>query len=59
MQSAALYRDLGTFMARIDRAWVGFDHPALHRTHTWDLRCLPDVYRSLKADIAPLPTVNM
>jgi 4-aminobutyrate aminotransferase-like enzyme/Ser/Thr protein kinase RdoA (MazF antagonist) len=30
--------DLGRTVARVDRALKGFDHPALHRPHRWDLR---------------------
>ncbi len=29
--------NLGTALARFDQAIVGFDHPAAHRAHPWDL----------------------
>lgn len=35
--SPALLQDLGHALAHIDRAFAGFDHPALHRDFHWDL----------------------
>jgi len=35
--SPELLRDLGRRVGQIDRALVGFDHPAIHRDFHWDL----------------------
>jgi len=35
--SAALLKDLGRKIARLDLALAGFDHPAIHRDFHWDL----------------------
>ena len=32
-----LYSDLGEKLARLDVAFTGFEHPAMYRTHRWDL----------------------
>ena len=44
-QTGSLLADLGRSVARVDRALVTFDHPALHRTFHWDLAGAPDVVR--------------
>src|ERR1043165_4355813 len=36
-QSATLLRSLGAALAKLDRALLGFDHPAAHRHMQWDL----------------------
>ena len=36
-RSPELLRDLGRRVGQIDRALVGFDHPAIHRDFHWDL----------------------
>jgi 4-aminobutyrate aminotransferase-like enzyme/Ser/Thr protein kinase RdoA (MazF antagonist) len=41
--SPELLADLGSAVARIDRALATFDHPALHRTFHWDLAVAPAV----------------
>jgi 4-aminobutyrate aminotransferase-like enzyme/Ser/Thr protein kinase RdoA (MazF antagonist) len=41
--SPLLLQDLGRALAHIDRALVGFDHPALHRDFHWDLARAADV----------------
>jgi Ser/Thr protein kinase RdoA (MazF antagonist) len=35
--SPALLRDLGSKLGQMDRALMGFDHPAVHRDFHWDL----------------------
>ena len=37
----ALLRKVGAYVGRVDVALSGFDHPAVRRTHLWDLRQLP------------------
>ena len=34
-----LLASLGTMMGELDRALLGFSHPAMHRPLQWDLRC--------------------
>ena len=36
--STNLLSDVGFSLARLDRAFAGFDHPALHRQHRWELK---------------------
>ncbi len=36
--SPDLLRSLGVFFGQLDRTLAGFSHPALKRTHLWDLR---------------------
>jgi Ser/Thr protein kinase RdoA (MazF antagonist) len=36
--SMNLLSDVGFSLARLDRALAGFDHPALHRQHRWELK---------------------
>ena len=42
---------LGSFLGRIDRAFMNFDHPATHRAFHWDLARCGDVVGSLLDDI--------
>jgi len=42
-RSAQLRADLGALAARVGQALAGFDHPALHRHHGWDLRDAADI----------------
>ena len=37
----ALLRKVGAYVGRVDVALSSFDHPAVRRTHLWDLRQLP------------------
>lgn len=41
--SAALLQNLGTTLARVDRALQGFFHPSLTRRLAWDVRRLPEL----------------
>jgi 4-aminobutyrate aminotransferase-like enzyme/Ser/Thr protein kinase RdoA (MazF antagonist) len=42
-QSDRLLRNLGRTVGRLDRAFAGFDHPAVHREFHWDLARGPEV----------------
>jgi 4-aminobutyrate aminotransferase-like enzyme/Ser/Thr protein kinase RdoA (MazF antagonist) len=41
--SAALLQNLGTTLARVDRALQGYFHPSLTRRLAWDVRRLPEL----------------
>jgi 4-aminobutyrate aminotransferase-like enzyme/Ser/Thr protein kinase RdoA (MazF antagonist) len=41
--STALLQNVGSTLARVDRALQGFFHPSLIRFLAWDVRCLPDL----------------
>jgi 4-aminobutyrate aminotransferase-like enzyme/Ser/Thr protein kinase RdoA (MazF antagonist) len=41
--SAALLRNVGSALARVDRALQGFFHPSLTRSLAWDVRRLPEL----------------
>jgi hydroxylysine kinase len=57
---AALRRDIGGTLARLNRALRGFRHPGADRTHHWDLRSLPAL-RPLLDELPPsglLPSMS-
>lgn len=43
----ALLHDMGTMLARVDRALQGFFHPSLRRRLAWDVRRLPELAEHL------------
>ena len=43
LPSAALLKNLGSTLARVDRALQGFLHPALAQRLAWDIRRLPEL----------------
>jgi 4-aminobutyrate aminotransferase-like enzyme/Ser/Thr protein kinase RdoA (MazF antagonist) len=49
-----LLDNLGRFLAAVDRALAGYDHPALHRVFHWDLTHAAEVVRSQVEEIADL-----
>jgi len=52
--SAALRRDIGAMLARVDMALRGFTHPAATRSHLWDLQN----FTQLRALLDDLPEVQ-
>ncbi len=57
-QSGALFLNLGAYLGSVDRALMGFDHPAVQRDFHWDLARAPEIvaqYRPLITD----PTLEM
>ncbi|MBW7883124.1 MAG: aminotransferase class III-fold pyridoxal phosphate-dependent enzyme [Caldilineaceae bacterium] len=50
--SSVLMRDLGRFLATLDQALAGFDHPAAHRTFHWDLASAAHIVHALKDEVA-------
>ena len=51
--SPELFRKLGAYLGRLDRALTSFEHPAMHRDFHWDLAKTPQIvaqYKSLVTD---------
>ncbi len=42
-----LLEDLGRFVGKMDKALVGFSHPAIHRHYTWDISTTMDASQRL------------
>lgn len=42
-----LYEDLGSVLGAMDKALIGFSHPAMHRRYTWDISTAADANKKL------------
>ena len=46
-RSDGLYENLGSFLGAMDKALIGFSHPAMHRRYTWDISTAADAGKKL------------
>jgi Ser/Thr protein kinase RdoA (MazF antagonist) len=51
----ALLRDLGRYVAVVDRALAGLEHPRMRRSHRWSMAEHPALDPQLRAALDPLP----
>jgi Ser/Thr protein kinase RdoA (MazF antagonist) len=49
--SLTLMADLGRILALMDKAFLEFDHPALHREFYWDLAQAPSIIEKYSVDV--------